>query len=297
MKSQSSKSQEQPIYEKMKKALHEKVVNSISRGESHKKEIHSSFEDLHKAFDSVQVGILGKNVSQGTHERSYTHKKQKAVFASSGLTEDGLTQGDDAKKPEKKSEIAVSNLKTIWNDTVQTLIQYIVPIKQYIRDEVIILTKTTINVGVQKSKGCFESLNKFLEIKVHDYFDSNASKGDSFLSNAWNSVKSSVAKPLVELLMKCAKETENKITSYLVEFANDTEKNSEDLSNQKKLLENLTKQEYSNLKELFSECGNYISASIVEKLGHLTDFNHDSGSTNFESNTIGNDSQCGCAIF
>jgi hypothetical protein len=69
------------------------------------------------------------------------------------------------------------------------------------------------------------------------------------------------------------------------------------IKGQIEILRQHAKQEYRDLKELFSECGNYMSASIVEKLGHLTDFNHDSGSTNFESSTIGNDSQCGCAIF
>jgi len=297
MKSQSSQSREQPLYfQKMKKALHEKVVNFTSRGESHKKEIHSSFETLHKAFDSVQGEILEKNVSQGAYARSYTHTTQKAVFDSRALPEDGLTQGGDTKKPEKKSEEALSKLKIIWNDTVQTLVESITPIKKFLTDEAIVLGKKALSKVLDSSKECFKLLNESLEKKVGEYLDSISKKDSGTSDTWWTSIKLAVAKPLAELLSKLVKGFEEKISTQLANIIN-TDKEESDLKEQTEILRQNAKQEYSNLEKLFDECGNYMSASIVEKFGHLIDFNHDSGSTNFESSTIGNDSQCGCAIF
>jgi hypothetical protein len=292
MKSQSSQSHEQPIYfQKMKKVLDQKAVNSISRGESHKKEIHSSFDNLDKAFSSIPSLIAEKNVSQGAYERSYTHKHQKAVFASNGLPENGLTQENDAKKPEE----ALSKLKIIWNDTVQTLVKSIAPIKKSLTDEAIVLGKKALSKVLDSSKVCFKSLNESLEKKVGEYLDS-ISKKDSGTSDTWISIKLAIARPLTELLSKLVKSVEEKISAQFVNVIN-TDKEDTDLKDQIEILKQNTKEEYDNLKQLFDECGNYMSASMVEKLGHLTDFNHDSGSTNFESKTIGNDSQCGCAIF
>ena len=48
---------------------------------------------------------------------------------------------------------------------------------------------------------------------------------------------------------------------------------------------------------MFSECKNYVSAIMVEKFGHLTDFNHDGGGTNFESDNTDNVDCCKCDIF
>jgi len=293
MKYLPSQSDQKPSYfNKMQQA----IQNVIKEEESHKKEIHSSFDNLDKAFSSLQGETLEKNFSQGTYERSYTHKHQKAVFASNELPEGVLTQGNDTKKPEKKSEEALSKLKIIWNDTVQTLVKSIAPIKKSLTDEAIVLGKKALSKVLDSSKECFKLLNESLEKKVGEYLDS-ISKKDSATSDTWTSVKLAIAKPLTELLSKLVKSVEEKISTQFESLVN-TNKEDSDLKDQIEILKQNTKEEYSNLKQLFDECGNYMSASMVEKLGHLTDFNHDSSSTNFESSTIGNDSIChGCAIF
>jgi len=243
-------------------SLKEVAVENLSR--------FDSFKDLYDALERTQAD----------HDIIVHTEAQPGLLA--GTEGSPVYFGAGHNEKTKKSEESFNKLKAIWNGTVQGITGLFEPLKEMLKLESILAIKSAFGEFSDSLEQKFESLNDSLEKAVSDYFDKIGEKNDF-----WSNIKILVGKPLVSLLINLLKDGEKRTTNALDEFFS-KESTEYDLEANKEILAKELAKEYENVKYLFSESGNYISAKILEIFGYYG-LKHITESAVLESTIIGND--------